>query len=83
MFAKWGALRPKPPPPAPDVALEPKADNEQTIQQPIRTWSLARTKLYLEKTEGIPFFIEEFVKSLKDLQYIQKKENIYRITKVI
>ena len=31
-------------------------------------------KLILSKTEGVPFFIEEFVKSLKDLEVI-KKEN--------
>ena len=39
--------------------------------------------LILMKTEGIPFFIEEFVKSLKDLQFIQKKENTYCITEGI
>ncbi|MFC1857244.1 AAA family ATPase [Thermodesulfobacteriota bacterium] len=31
----------------------------------------------LEKTEGIPFFIEEFVKSLKDLKIIVRKDNQY------
>jgi predicted ATPase/class 3 adenylate cyclase len=35
----------------------------------------------LEKTEGVPFFIEEFIKSLKDLQIIKRKENSYRIAK--
>jgi class 3 adenylate cyclase/tetratricopeptide (TPR) repeat protein len=35
----------------------------------------------LEKTEGVPFFIEELIKSLKDLKIIEKKENRYRITK--
>jgi predicted ATPase/class 3 adenylate cyclase len=33
--------------------------------------------LILEKTEGIPFFIEEFVKSLKDLKIIEVKGNRY------
>jgi class 3 adenylate cyclase/tetratricopeptide (TPR) repeat protein len=37
----------------------------------------------LEKTEGIPFFIEEFIKSLKDLQVIERKNNTYRIAKDI
>jgi len=38
-------------------------------------------ELILEKTEGIPFFIEEFIKSLKDLQIIERKDNTYRIAK--
>jgi class 3 adenylate cyclase/tetratricopeptide (TPR) repeat protein len=37
----------------------------------------------LEKTEGVPFFIEELIKSLKDLNIIKKKDNRYRITKDI
>ena len=37
----------------------------------------------LEKTEGIPFFIEELIKSLKDLKIIDKKNNRYCITKDI
>jgi class 3 adenylate cyclase/tetratricopeptide (TPR) repeat protein len=37
----------------------------------------------LEKTEGIPFFIEELIKSLKDLKIIAKEDNRYRITKDI
>jgi class 3 adenylate cyclase/tetratricopeptide (TPR) repeat protein len=37
----------------------------------------------LEKTEGVPFFIEELIKSLIDLKIIEKKENKYRITKDI
>jgi len=37
--------------------------------------------LILMKTEGIPFFIEEFIKSFKDLQFIEKKENTYGVTK--
>jgi class 3 adenylate cyclase/tetratricopeptide (TPR) repeat protein len=35
----------------------------------------------LEKTEGIPFFIEEFIKSLKNLNVIKRRENTYRIAK--
>jgi tetratricopeptide (TPR) repeat protein len=35
----------------------------------------------LEKTEGVPFFIEEFIKSLKDLQIIERKDDTYRIAK--
>jgi tetratricopeptide (TPR) repeat protein len=37
----------------------------------------------LEKTEGIPFFIEELIKSLKDLKIIERENNRYRITKDI
>ena len=37
----------------------------------------------LEKTEGVPFFIEEFIRSLKDLKIIERKDNRYRITKDI
>ncbi|MBW2442368.1 MAG: AAA family ATPase [Deltaproteobacteria bacterium] len=37
--------------------------------------------LSLEKTEGIPFFIEEFVKSLKDLKLAIKKEDTYCLVK--
>jgi len=37
----------------------------------------------LEKTEGIPFFIEELIKSLKDLKIIERKDNKYCITKDI
>ena len=37
----------------------------------------------LEKTEGIPFFIEELIKSLKDLKIIELEENKYRLTKDI
>ncbi len=38
-------------------------------------------ELILEKTEGVPFFIEEFIKSLQDLKIIQIKDDRYRITK--
>jgi len=37
----------------------------------------------LEKTEGVPFFIEELIKSLKDLKIIARENNRYRITKDI
>jgi tetratricopeptide (TPR) repeat protein len=37
----------------------------------------------LEKTEGIPFFIEELIKSLNDLKIIESEDNRYRITKDI
>jgi class 3 adenylate cyclase/tetratricopeptide (TPR) repeat protein len=39
--------------------------------------------LILEKTEGVPFFIEEFVKSLKDLEVIEIKGNKYHLTKSV
>jgi tetratricopeptide (TPR) repeat protein len=40
-------------------------------------------ELILEKTEGVPFFIEEFIKSLKDLRIIEKKESAYRLSRDI
>ena len=40
-------------------------------------------ELILEKTEGVPFFIEEFVKSLKDLKMIERQETRYRLAKDI
>ena len=39
--------------------------------------------LILQKTEGIPFFIEEFIKSLKDLKIIERKNNTYQLSKDI
>ena len=36
-----------------------------------------------EKTEGVPFFIEEFIKSLKDLKIIEKKDDAYQLSKEI
>jgi class 3 adenylate cyclase/tetratricopeptide (TPR) repeat protein len=47
-------------------------DIERTLEQ-----------LILEKTEGVPFFIEEFIKSLKDLKIIARKDNTYRLSKDI
>jgi class 3 adenylate cyclase/predicted ATPase/ABC-type lipoprotein export system ATPase subunit len=40
-------------------------------------------ELILEKTEGVPFFIEEFIRSLNDLKIIEKKDNRYQLTKDI
>ncbi len=37
--------------------------------------------LILSKTEGIPFFIEEFIKSLKDLKIIDSTEGGLKLTK--
>jgi tetratricopeptide (TPR) repeat protein len=39
--------------------------------------------LILEKTEGVPFFIEEFLRSLNDLKLIEKKNNKCRLAKDI
>jgi class 3 adenylate cyclase/tetratricopeptide (TPR) repeat protein len=39
--------------------------------------------LILEKTEGIPFFIEEFIRSLKELEIIEKSDNRYHLAKDI
>jgi len=38
-------------------------------------------ELILEKTEGFPFFIEEFVKSLSQLKIIEIKDGKYQFTK--
>jgi tetratricopeptide (TPR) repeat protein len=43
----------------------------------------ALEELILEKAEGIPFFIEEFIKSLRDLKIIERKDNSYRLSKDI
>ncbi|UCF85603.1 MAG: AAA family ATPase, partial [Desulfobacteraceae bacterium] len=40
-------------------------------------------ELILEKTEGVPFFIEEFIKSLKDLKIIERENNTYYLVKDI
>jgi tetratricopeptide (TPR) repeat protein len=39
--------------------------------------------LILDKTEGVPFFIEEFIRSIKDLKIIEKKGNKYHMAKDI
>jgi len=33
-------------------------------------------ELIVNKTEGVPFFIEEFIKSFRDLKLIDKKKDI-------
>jgi class 3 adenylate cyclase/tetratricopeptide (TPR) repeat protein len=38
-------------------------------------------ELVLKKTEGIPFFIEEFVRSLRDLGVIERRGNNYHLSK--
>jgi tetratricopeptide (TPR) repeat protein len=38
-------------------------------------------ELILEKTEGVPFYIEEFIKSLKDLKIIERKKTAYHLAK--
>jgi predicted ATPase len=38
-------------------------------------------ELILEKTEGVPFFIEEFIKSVKDLMIIEKRGSTYYLAK--
>jgi len=40
-------------------------------------------ELILKKTEGVPFFIEEFTKSLKELKIIERKDNTYHLAKDI
>jgi len=38
-------------------------------------------KLILTKTDGVPFFVEEFVKSLKDLKLVAPRDGIYCLIK--
>jgi class 3 adenylate cyclase/tetratricopeptide (TPR) repeat protein len=40
-------------------------------------------ELILEKSEGVPLFIEEFVKSLSDLKIMEKENGKYRLAKDI
>jgi len=40
-------------------------------------------ELILEKTEGVPFFLEEFIKSLEELNIIERKDNTYHLAKDI
>jgi len=40
-------------------------------------------EIILEKTEGVPFFIEELIKSLRDLKIIERKETAYQLSKNI
>ena len=40
-------------------------------------------QLVLEKTEGVPFFIEELISALRDQKIIEKKDNRYHLTKDI
>jgi class 3 adenylate cyclase/tetratricopeptide (TPR) repeat protein len=55
------------------------------VSQLLGTDDLGREleELILEKTEGVPFFIEEFIKSLKDLNIIKKKDSKYRLAKEV
>jgi len=38
-------------------------------------------ELILSRTEGIPFFIEEFIKSLKELRIIERQDGDYKLIK--
>ena len=40
-------------------------------------------ELILSRTEGIPFFIEEHIKALKDLKIIERQNGSYKLTKGI
>jgi len=41
----------------------------------------ALEELILQKTEGVPFFIEEFIKSLQDMNIIEEKEHSWQLVK--
>ena len=38
-------------------------------------------ELIVEKMEGVPFFIEEFIRSFKDLEIIQTRDHAYHLTR--
>jgi predicted ATPase len=40
-------------------------------------------ELILDKSEGVPFFIEEFIKSLKDLKIIERTDSTYHLVNEI
>ena len=40
-------------------------------------------ELIIEKTEGVPFFIEEFIKSLRELKLIKKSDRKYSLVKKV
>jgi len=40
-------------------------------------------ELILEKTEGVPFFIEEFIRSLKDMKIIEREDKKWHLAKDI
>ncbi len=40
-------------------------------------------EMLLEKTEGIPFFLEEFIRSLKDLKLIERRGGTYGLSKSV
>ena len=60
-----------------------RQDSLQMVYHILGTRALeaALEQLSLEKTEGIPFFIEEFVRSLKDLRLAEKKAERYCLAK--
>jgi class 3 adenylate cyclase/tetratricopeptide (TPR) repeat protein len=65
-----------------------RLSNKESFEMAIHILGTKETErsleeLILEKTEGVPFFIEQFIKSLTDLKIIEKKENVYRLSKDI
>ena len=43
----------------------------------------ALERLILDKADGVPFFIEEFIKSLRDMAFIEKKRDWFKLAKNI
>ena len=79
MFTPWSPLLPQP------GHLEPAFNREALamVSHLLATESVAENlqDFILEKTEGVPFFIEEFLKSFKDLQVICKQDTVHSLTK--
>jgi len=57
----------------------------EMVNHILGTKEIERTleELILEKTEGVPFFIEEFLKSLQDMKAIERKDSRYHLAKDI
>jgi tetratricopeptide (TPR) repeat protein len=55
------------------------------VSQLLGTDDLGREleELILAKTEGVPFFIEEFIESIKDLNIIEREDSKYRLAKEV
>jgi len=61
----------------------PNRESLLMVSHLLGTGNIAGTleEFILEKTEGVPFFIEELVKSLKDLRIIERRDKKYRLPK--
>lgn len=65
------------------VNLDPLStgDSLAMVAHLVGTYDIARNleMLILDKTAGVPFYIEEFVRSLKDLKIVERRGNRYSL----